>query len=71
MDAIKKIAAKYFNVKDLKLRKKENSYIDGLYTIGSTGSLAQTSESDCQLLSPPFVYTGAELYSFVEAEVFL
>ena len=45
-NAIKKIAKKYFNTKDIKLRKIENVCIEGLYTIGSTGSLAQTSQSD-------------------------
>ena len=43
---IKKIAVNYLNVKDIKLRKNENSCIEGLYTIGSTGSLAQTTQSD-------------------------
>ncbi|MCK5543411.1 MAG: class I adenylate cyclase [Desulfobacterales bacterium] len=43
---IKKIAEKYLNVKDIKLQKSENSFIEGLYTIGSTGSLAQTTRSD-------------------------
>ena len=43
---IKKIASKYFNINNLELRKSKNSCIEGLYTIGSTGSLAQTTQSD-------------------------
>ncbi|MCK5098631.1 MAG: class I adenylate cyclase, partial [Desulfobacteraceae bacterium] len=43
---IKKIAVKYLNTKNLELRKNENSCIKGLYTIGSIGSLAQTTQSD-------------------------
>ncbi|MCD4742145.1 MAG: class I adenylate cyclase [Desulfobacteraceae bacterium] len=40
------IAKKYLRIKNFKLRKNQNSYIEGLYTIGSTGSLAQTIQSD-------------------------
>ncbi len=43
---IKKIADKYLNTKQFKLRKNSNYCIEGLYTIGSTGSLAQTTQSD-------------------------
>ncbi len=43
---LKKIAAKYLNIKQLKLKKNNNCYLEGLYTIGSTGSLAQTAQSD-------------------------
>jgi adenylate cyclase class 1 len=43
---VKKIARKYLKVKDVRLRKIEDSCIKGLYTIGSTGSLAQTVQSD-------------------------
>ena len=43
---LKKISVNYLPVKGLKFRKNDNYCIEGLYTIGSTGSLAQTTQSD-------------------------
>jgi adenylate cyclase, class 1 len=40
------IARKYLSIQNLKFRKNDKGCIEALYTIGSTGSLAQTTQSD-------------------------
>lgn len=39
-------AAKYLNKDELIFRKNDSSYVEALFTIGSTGSIAQSSDSD-------------------------
>ncbi|MGM0643392.1 MAG: class I adenylate cyclase [Thermodesulfobacteriota bacterium] len=41
-----RIAGKYLDKKQVRLRRHKGAYIEGLFTMGSTGSLAQTTSSD-------------------------
>ena len=41
-----RVAGKYLNKKQVCLRRHPGAYIEGLFTIGSTGSIAQSGDSD-------------------------